>query len=189
MIGKLDFLRLPANNIPMTTVIARESHMSNSAELIQGYVDASKDVRAAFGGMSQEHLRARPVPGKWSAMEVLCHLVDTDLMTAGRIRSALTSSTPRLPGLPIEQLTAMLAVDGRDAQEELEYFTLIRNETARILRALPSDALQRTAMLIKANGEEVTKTVEQFVSGITSHVAHHLQFVHEKRRILGISAH
>ena len=121
-------------------------------------------------------------------MEVLCHLVDTDLMIATRIRAALLRDTPKLPAATIEELTAKLAVAGRDAAEELTCFETIRGQTARIVRSFPESALDRDIVLVKATGEEVTKTVRQLLTGITGHVKRHLAFVREKRKALGIAA-
>ncbi len=81
-----------------------------------------------------------------------------------------------------------LAVDARDAAEELTLFQTIRCETARIVRAMLPNALDRQAVLVTAVGAETTRTVQQFLTGITNHVAHHLAFVYEKRRALGLAA-
>ena len=82
-------------------------------------------------------------------------------------------------------MTTILALDARDAAEEMALFQTIRNQTARILRAVPG-SLDRQAFLVKAGGEEAARTVGQFISGITQHVTHHLAFVHEMRRALGL---
>ena len=55
--------------------------LMKSRDVIEEYLAAIETVRAAFGDMSRELLFARPVAGKWSSQEVLCHLVDTDLTT------------------------------------------------------------------------------------------------------------
>ena len=39
-----------------------------------------------------------------------------------------------------------------------------------------------------ADGAETTRTVQQFLTGITKHVAHHLAFVYEKQWALGLAA-
>jgi hypothetical protein len=162
--------------------------MEESHDVIGNYLATCAAVRAAFHGMSRELLMARPVANKWSALEVLCHLVDTDLVVALRIRAALTSDCPRLIAATHEQLTTVLASDSRDAEEELRLFQTIRNETARIIRAMPPNVLDRQAVLVKAEGVEVTRSIRQFLTGITGHVAHHLAFVHEKRRALGLAS-
>ena len=162
--------------------------MQESHEIIESYLAACAAIQTAFSDMGRELMMARPVAGKWSAMEVLCHLVDTDLAVALRIRAALTSDCPRLIAATHEQLTTVLASDSRDAEEELRLFQTIRNETARIIRAMPPNALDRQAVLVKAGGVEVTRSVRQFLTGITGHVAHHLAFVYEKRRTLGLAS-
>ena len=161
--------------------------MQDSHEIIESYVAAGAAVQAAFSDMDRELMMARPVPGKWSAMEVLCHLVDTDLSQATRIRTALTSICPRLTvSTPVERST-ILGAETRDPAEELALFQAIRTQTARILRSLPAEALDRQAVLVKPGNEEVTRTVSQFLTGITAHVWHHLSFVEEKRLALGLS--
>jgi len=159
-----------------------------SRDVIEEYLAAIETVRAAFGDMSRELLFARPVAGKWSSQEVLCHLVDTDLAIALRVRAALTRDCPRLQTATREERTTGLAVDARDAAEELTLFQTIRCETARIVRAMLPNALDRQAVLVAADGAETTRTVQQFLTGITKHVAHHLAFVYEKRRALGLAA-
>ena len=66
-----------------------------SSEL-EAYLASIKDLRAAYDGLTKDQLHAHPVDGKWSAMEVLCHLVDIELMIAMRIRAALQRDTPKL---------------------------------------------------------------------------------------------
>src|SRR5882724_6556452 len=158
-----------------------------SRDVTEEYLAAVDTVRAAFADMSRDLLFARPVAGKWSSQEVLCHLVDTDLAIALRVRAALTRDCPRLQTAPREEITRVLAVDARDAAEELTLFQTIRCETARIVRALLPNALDRQAVLVAADGAETTRTVRQFLTGITNHVAHHLAFVCEKRRALGLT--
>jgi uncharacterized damage-inducible protein DinB len=155
---------------------------------IEAYLASIKGLRAAYEGMTKDQLDAHPVEGKWSAMEVLCHLVDTDLMMAMRIRAALQTDTPRLPAATADELTAKLAVAAREAAEELTCFETIRSQTARIVQSFPESALDRDMVLVKVTGEEVTKTVRQLLTGITGHVKHHLAFVVEKRKALGLAA-
>jgi uncharacterized damage-inducible protein DinB len=156
------------------------------ASEIKDYLASCDDLHAAYDGMTRDQLLAHPVEGKWSAMEVLCHLVDIELMIAMRIRAALLRDTPRLPASTIEELTANLAVDARDAAEELTCFETIRNQTARIARSFPESALDRDVVLVKVTGEEVTRTVREFLTGMVGHVKHHLGFVAEKRKAMGL---
>ena len=53
--------------------------------LIDDYLDGPQLLRKAVAGMSQEQLVARPIPGKWSTLEVICHLADFEIVGADRI--------------------------------------------------------------------------------------------------------
>ena len=53
--------------------------------LIANYLDGPKVLRKAVVGMSPEQLAARPIPGKWSTLEVICHLADFEIVGADRM--------------------------------------------------------------------------------------------------------
>ena len=44
--------------------------------VIEAYLAGPRDLRAAVDGLSREQLASRPVPGKWSILEVVCHLTN-----------------------------------------------------------------------------------------------------------------
>ena len=50
--------------------------MPTPAELADQYLAGAKSLREAVKGMTREQLTARPIPGKWSTLEVVCHLAD-----------------------------------------------------------------------------------------------------------------
>jgi hypothetical protein len=54
---------------------------------------------------------------------------------------------------------------------------------ARILRALPESALQRTG----THNERGPLTLEKLLGIITNHVTHHVKFIREKRQALGLA--
>jgi hypothetical protein len=41
--------------------------------LIEDYLAGPQLLRKAVAGMSQDQLVARPIPGTWSTLEVICH--------------------------------------------------------------------------------------------------------------------
>jgi hypothetical protein len=44
--------------------------------------------------MSREQLVARPIPGRWRVLEVVCHLADTDANIAHRLKRVLSEDCP-----------------------------------------------------------------------------------------------
>lgn len=162
--------------------------MSDIEKLLNAYWESCEHVALAFADVPPDLAVVRPIEGKWSLIELLCHLVETDLVTSMRIRALFMTEHPRLPGLSIEELTAIPVPEARVLSEELALFRLVRHETARIVRAMPSPVRARQLVLVKATGEEVTKDLSQLIHGITNHAHHHLEFVNEKRLALGLAA-
>ena len=53
----------------------------DQAALLDAYLGGPDRLRSAVTGLGREQMIARPVAGRWSVLEVVCHLVDTDAMT------------------------------------------------------------------------------------------------------------
>src|SRR2546429_6572188 len=117
--------------------------MSTLATLVDNYLAGPAVLRKAVGGMTREQLRSRPVPGKWSTLEVVCHLADFDPILADRIKRVIAEERPSLIGADENCFAAALAYHERDLEEELAIVEKTRQQLARILRTLPADALQR----------------------------------------------
>ena len=62
--------------------------------LLDAYLSGPGTLRAAVTGMSREQLVSRPIAGKWSVLEVVCHLADTDANIAHRIKRVLSEERP-----------------------------------------------------------------------------------------------
>jgi uncharacterized damage-inducible protein DinB len=151
-------------------------------EMIDAYLEGPRALRAAVAGMTHEQLRARPVPGKWSTLEVLCHLADFEPILADRMKRVIAEDRPQLLGADEKRFAAALAYHERDPQEELALIEQTRSQMAKILRALPEEALQRVGV----HNERGPLTLERLLAVATNHVPHHVQFVLEKRKALGL---
>jgi GNAT superfamily N-acetyltransferase len=55
-------------------------------------------LRSAVAGMAAEDLRLRPVEGRWSTLEVVCHVSDTEQLFADRMKRTLAMDRPLLVG-------------------------------------------------------------------------------------------
>ena len=96
------------------------------------YVAGAQLLRKAVAGMSYEQLVARPIPGKWSTLEVICHLADFEIVGADRIKRVIAENEPTLFGGDEKVFAARLAYHQRSAEEELLLIELIRKQVARI---------------------------------------------------------
>jgi len=154
----------------------------DQAALLDAYLAGPDRLRSAVTGLSREQMISRPITGRWSVLEVVCHLVDTDANIAHRIKRVLSEERPVFDRVKPELMLAALAYHDRDVEDELGIFDLTRRQIGRILRASPPEAWERTGVV----GDRGDRTVGQMINGAVEHLAHHLGFVIEKRRVLGI---
>jgi hypothetical protein len=150
--------------------------------LIDEYLKGPQLLRRAVAGMGREQLLARPVAGKWSTLEVVCHLADFDPILADRMKRVIAEEKPALLGADEKCFAARLAYHQRDLEEELTIIERTRQQLARILRTLPDEALERVGV----HNERGPRTLEQLLTGATAHIPHHLKFIEDKRRALGL---
>ncbi len=153
------------------------------AALIDPYLAGPATLRAAVRGMTREQLTARPVAGKWSTLEVVCHLADFDPILADRMKRVIAEDRPQLLGADEKRFAAALAYHQRDVEEELALIEQTRAQMARILRTLPDEALARVGV----HNERGELSLERLLTIATNHLPHHVRFIHEKRQALGLS--
>jgi uncharacterized damage-inducible protein DinB len=150
--------------------------------LIDSYLAGPKTLRQAVAGLSREQRVARPVPGKWSTLEVVCHLADFEPILADRMKRVIAEDRPTLLGADENRFAAALVYHERDLEEELTIIERTRQQLARILSHQPPEALARVGV----HNERGPRTLEQLLSGAINHIPHHVRFIMEKRQALGL---
>src|SRR5262249_34899696 len=154
--------------------------MSHDA-LIEEYFARPSLLRRAVSGVTRDQLLTRPISGKWSTQEVICHLADYEPIYADRMKRVIALKERELlqgdPGL----FAARLAYDQRDVEEELALIEITRKQMARILRALKPEDFQRQG----GHSRDGVLTLEVLLQRITAHIPHHVRFIEEKGRALG----
>ena len=153
------------------------------SELVDAYLAGGAQVRAAVAGMTRERLVARPIPGKWSTLEVVAHIADFEPIMADRIKRVASHDNPTLLGADESLFAAHLFYQERDIDEELAVVDAIRTSTARLLRQLPADSWNR----VGTHNESGVLTLERLILRATNHITHHLKFIQEKRAAFGLS--
>ncbi len=152
----------------------------NHQTIIADYLAGPSILRKAVAGMSPEQLLARPIPGKWSTMEVVCHLADFEIVGADRIKRVIAENEPTLYSGDENLFAARLAYQSRDLEEELTLIEMIRKQIARILGTLKETDFQRCGI----HSEYGRMTLEDLVKRRTAHISHHVRFIEEKRKAL-----
>jgi uncharacterized damage-inducible protein DinB len=147
---------------------------------IDDYITGPAQLRRAIDGMSAGQLDARPIAGKWSTREVICHLADFEPVYVDRMKRVIAEDKPTFFGGDPDVFAARLAYSARDLDEELRLIEACRAHLGRILAALAPGDFQRTG----THSENGPLTLEQLLTNITAHLPHHIRFIDEKRAAL-----
>jgi hypothetical protein len=153
------------------------------SNLIAEFAASSRLLPDAVKGMTRDQILARPISGKWSTLEVVCHLSDFEIVYADRMKRIIAEERPTLPDGDEKLFAARLAYHNRELDEELAVFGSIRTSTARILRTVDDEDFSRIGIHSAAG----PLSLLQFVERATEHVRHHVRFIEEKRKALGIT--
>jgi hypothetical protein len=163
------------------TGMQRDDPAVDPTGLVAAYERGIDELKRAVAGMAPEQILARPIPGKWSTIEVVAHVADTELYFSDRIERTLALERPLLMGVDEKPYVERMAYQALDLDEELALFTSLRRHVARILRSQPPEAWHRQAV----HSHSGLVTVRQLVFQAVRHAQHHLPFIAEKRKALG----
>ena len=81
-------------------------------------------------------MTSRPLPGKWSAREIVHHLADSEGTSAIRLRRLLAEDRPVIQGYDQDQYAIRLKYNEREMEPSLEAFRSARKTTAQILNLM-----------------------------------------------------
>ncbi len=157
--------------------------MPTPAELANQLVAGATALRKAVAGMTREQLIARPIPGRWSTLEVVSHLADFDPVLVDRMKRILALGDVPLLLVADENLyLKTFNYHDRDVEDELALIELTRKQAAKIITGLKPEQLELTGCHTKKG----IVTLEKVIQTAINHIPHHLAFIAEKRKALGV---
>ncbi len=155
---------------------------ASSAELIAAYRNGPATLRQAVSGMDPDSLRARPIAGKMSSLEVLCHIVDSDQFMCDRIKRTIATDKPMLMGVESADYPGPLSYHERDPELDLRLLEVQREQLAADLERLAPDAWERTAN----HSENGVQTLHEIFHHAVEHLEDHVERIAEKRAAMGL---
>jgi hypothetical protein len=152
--------------------------------LLDAYRGGPERVRRALAGLSDDALRARPIPGKWSALEIAAHVADSELVGATRIRLVLGGDQPPLPGYDQDRWSRSLgyqAFDSPRLEHTLALFTVLRETTLPWLAHATAADWSRTGV----HPEYGPVTLRNLLELYADHSERHIEQIATRRELLG----
>jgi len=148
--------------------------------LIEKYSAGYQEVIKALDGFPAESLTAHPIPGKWSAREIVHHLADSESTSAIRLRLLLVEDKPLIQGYDQDQFASKLKYNERDMAPSLEAFRAARATTAQLLSLMSEEEWRREGV----HSESGRYTVEDWLVIYAAHAHNHAAQIQRLRDTL-----
>jgi hypothetical protein len=108
-------------------------------------------------------------PGKWSARQILCHLADTELAFAFRLRQALAE--PHHVIQPFDQDKWAAIYGAFEARAAVDVFGSVRNWNITLIETVPAATLSKPLM----HPERGEMTFQVLIETMAGHDLNHLR--------------
>ena len=149
-------------------------------DLIAKYAAGYDEVAQALDGFPAESLNAHPIPGKWSAREIVHHLGDSESTSAFRLRKLLAEDNAIIEGYDQDQFATRLHYNERDMTPALEAFRAARASTVPILNMMSEEDWQR----VGTHTESGRYTTEKWLTIYASHAHDHAAQIRRLREVV-----
>lgn len=139
--------------------------------LIAQYAQGYAEVVAALEGFASDELTARPLPGKWTAAEIVNHLADSEMNSALRLRRLLTEDNPLLPGYDQDFYAVHFRYNERPIEPALAALRGARETSAQILAQMSESDWQRTGTHTESGPYSMTDWLRIYAAHAHNHAA------------------
>jgi hypothetical protein len=140
-------------------------------------------LEAAIRGISDENLRRPEKPGKWSILQVLNHLADTEMVYGYRMRMILSHEEPPIQAYDQDLWAAKVRSNEGEVREILEEIRVMRRRNLRLLQSLRPEELKR----VGHHQERGPESVSRVLSMIAGHDRVHLLQIERIKRAHGLA--
>lgn len=103
-------------------------------------------LRRLTAGLSPEALRRPEAPGKWSIVQVVQHLADTEIVVGYRVRLILAEERPVIAGFDQEAWMAAHPEGSLELEGAMDQLRALRAANLRLVRSLTPAQLERVGM-------------------------------------------
>ena len=95
-------------------------------DLIDRYIAGAETIADSIRDMSAEQIDARPIAGRWSTRQVICHVADFEPIYADRMKRVIAERCPTFFGGDPDTFAASLAYGQRAVEPELAMISAVR---------------------------------------------------------------
>ncbi|WNJ18417.1 DinB family protein [Pontibacter sp. G13] len=135
-----------------------------------------QDLPANLQSFTPESLQEPRVPGKWSRIQIVGHLVDSATRNLIRFQEVQFHPAPyRLTPYPQEDLVQANFYQEASKEDLLSLWAALNQQIVFVLEQLPEEALKWSMDI----GEGEIKDMDFWIEDYVGHLEHHLQQIFE----------
>lgn len=140
-------------------------------DLIKEYALGYVMLRDAIEGLTEEELRYKPAPDKWSIHQILIHVTDSEISSTSRLKKVLAEDEPTLISFDQDAWANNLGYDLLEREQYLLLFKLLRSSMQKILDNLTSEQSERVGVYIDQARFTFKQLIEYRVEHVRGHIA------------------
>ena len=129
------------------------------------------DLVALLSGLDTKRLRQRPADGEWSALQILCHLADAEMVYGVRIRLILTVERPWISAYDQDAWADRFVEVEHDSKETVSRWRITRDANLRALGSLQPQDWERVGMHAERGEESVALIAQHLADHDRDHLA------------------
>lgn len=149
-------------------------------ELIATYADGYDEVMRSLEGFPTESLTARPLPGKWSACEIVHHLADSEMASALRLRQLLEEDSAIIQGYDQDNRATRLKYNERPIAPAFDALRGARATTVQLLALMTEDDWKREG----THTESGRYTAEDWLRIYAAHAHNHAAQIRRLKAVI-----
>jgi hypothetical protein len=154
----------------MPCPICKKEHASDTPGILRKMASSPRRLEKASSAASPARVSKRPAPDKWSAKEIICHLMDCEVVYGVRYRKILAEPNPELVPFDQDAWAANLNYGNQPLKAVQAAFSALRNAHVAMFRGLRPEAWKKSGVH-QAYGK---LTLLQIVSHMVEHDLNHI---------------
>lgn len=147
----------------------------DDAELIGTLKKNTEDIIQFLKSIPNEKWHYSYAAGKWSILEIVQHLVDTDRIFQYRALSFSRNESKSLPGFDHDSYVLNSAAEKRTPADLIDEFKLVRESGISLFRSFSNEMLSRKGIM-----NDMTATARAIGFVMAGHALHHKDVIRKR---------
>jgi DinB superfamily len=138
--------------------------------IIHELQEVVQEYKQKMSAIPNDQFIAKPLPKKWSKIEVLGHLIDSAQNNLRRFICGQYESPPALISYDQDFWVAINQYSVASKEDIIQLWTLLNERIVSVLQAMPGNAYEKSCPIVTGGHQ----TLQWFAEDYVKHLKHHL---------------